>query len=219
MKKIILLALAAASVAALLALPAAAMAEDVPLHVIPAPSGSKTIDGVGHATLTASFGKITCESSSGTATFENSTTGSFEQTFHGCTEPFGGKCTTAGQPEGTITTTTLPFHLLTVEDTVTKATGPGVLVTPAVGTKHFATFKCPLVGERKVEGNGLIGTITLPECGKESTEATISFSSSSQGVQTHKTVVGTTEEYTLENASEDAEGTITLGTKAKLECT
>lgn len=219
-KKIILLALAVASVAAY-AMPAAAMAEDVPVHVVPAPIGAKTIDGEGVTTFTASFGSLSCTSSSGTATFTNSTTGTLEQTFRGCTEPFGGKCTTTGQPEGTITTPTLEFHLLTVEDSVTKATGPGILVTPNGG--HFATFKCPLIGEVTIGGNGLIGTITSPKCGETSSQATIQFSSSSTGVQTHKTVVGTTTEYSLSSgsgaASEDMSMLITLGETRLLECT
>lgn len=221
-KKIIMLALAAASVAAF-ALPAAAMAEDVPLHAVPQPEGTKKIDGVGNAELTGSFGTVKCTSSEGTAKFTSTTGGTFEQTFHGC-ELLGSKCTTEGQTTaGTITTTELPFDLLTVEHTPTTGTpGPGILVTPNPTTGVFAHFVCGLI-KFTVEGNGLIGTITSPECGHESNETTISFSSSSTGVQTHKTVVGTTTEYSLTqaggNASEDAEGTVTLEKAAKLECT
>jgi hypothetical protein len=241
-KKIILLALAAASMAGF-ALPATAMAveEDVPLHVVPKPEGPKTTDGVGNATLTGSFGTVTCTASSGKATFESTTTGTFEQTFTGCTlngTGGTGPCTTEGLASGTITTTELPFHLLTVEHTPANGTkGPGVLITPNKTTGVFAHFICLGFIKFTVEGNGLIGTITKikhnggggtrPPCEEtqftEGNEATIEFSSSSTGVQTHKTVVGTSTEYSLSQAgapaSEDAEGTITLGNTAKLECT
>jgi hypothetical protein len=220
MKKLILLALAAASVAAL-ALPAAASAITA-VHVVPNPIGAKTIHGVGGLTITSAAGSMPCTASSGTLTFENGTTGSLQLTFTGCTEAFGGKCTTAGQPEGTIKTLLLPFHLATVEHTPTTGTpGPGILITPNGGsaTGKFATFKCPFIGERVVEGTGLIGTITKPKCSEESTELTISFTSSSSGVQTHKTLAGTATEYSLHSASWDFHNTITLSTKHKLECT
>jgi hypothetical protein len=220
-KKIILLALAAVS-AVVFALPAMAMAEDSPLHVVPKPEGSKKVDGVGTATLTGGFGSVECTANSGTASFTSTTSGSFEQTFTGC-KLAGASCTTSGQASGTITTQSLPFDLLTVAHTPANGTtGPGILVTPNAGTGQFATFTCGFLGFT-VKGNGLIGTITKPACGSSSTEATVEFSSSSTGVQTHKTVVGTETEYSLENlgsaASEDAEGTITLGTSSKLECT
>ncbi len=231
-KKIILLALAAASLAAF-ALPVTAMAaeEDLALHVVPTPVGAKKVDGVGVATLTGGFGSVECAANSGSATFENSTTGTFEQTFTGC-KLGGSNCTTTGQVAGTITTQSLPFHLVTVVHSVSSATGPGILVTPNAATGQFATFTCGFLGFT-VKGNGLVGTITKPVCGGTSTEATVSFSSSSTAVQTHKTVASieqpggvkkhTPTEYSLENlgakASEDAEGTITLGTAAELVCT
>jgi hypothetical protein len=227
MKKIILLALAAASVSAF-ALPATAMAEDVPLHAKEVALNTPfKIDGVGGATLRGGFGLVNCTASSGSATFTSSTTGTLSQTFTGCTA-FGVPCKTAGQPEKTIVTTTLVFHLLTVEDTVTGATGPGVLVTPNVdagGQNHFATFECPPFGKFEVRGTGLIGTITKPSCGQKSKEATVQFSPQAAGstVQTHKTVVGTTVEYNLttntQESSEEAEGTITFSNEPTLECT
>ena len=220
-KKIILLALAAASVAAF-ALPAMAMAEDAPLHLVPQPIGTKTVDGEGAVVWTSSAGNMTCTSSNGTVTFNTSTTGTLELTFHGCTGPFKEPCTTSGQPSGTITTTQLPFHLVTVEDSVTHATGPGILVTPNETTGDVAHYTCGFVSVN-IGGNGLIGTITKPKCGESSSEPTIEFSSSSNAVQTHKTVVGTTTEYSLSSggsaASVDASIRITLGEAAKLECT
>ncbi|HEX6457246.1 MAG TPA: hypothetical protein VF009_12090 [Solirubrobacterales bacterium] len=202
-KKIILLVLAAVSVAAF-ALPATAMAveEDVPLHLVPKPEGAKAIDGLGSAILTGSFGTIVCTSSSGTGEFTSSTTGTLQLTF------------------GSSTTPKLDFHLVTVEDSVTHATGPGVLVTPNAGT--FGNFPCGPFNVA-LEGNGLIGTLTKPKCGESSSEATIEFSSSSQSVQTHKTVVGTKTEYSVSTlgspVSLDLSIVITLRTVSKLECT
>lgn len=229
MKKIILLALAAASVAAF-ALPATAMAveEDVPVHAVGAPLNTPlTVDGEGHATLTGVLAQtITCARSEGTIEFTTTTTGHFEQTFHECVDGNGNPCTSAGQPSGTITTEKLEFHLLTVEDSVTHATGPGVLVTPKeveAGVKRFARFTCGIIVQT-VAGNGVIGTIKTPACGSKSNQSTIEFSSSSSAVQTHKTVVGTKEEYSLTafgaSASEDASGIITFGAvEPTLTCT
>jgi hypothetical protein len=235
-KKIILLALAAASVAAF-ALPATAMAveEDVPLHAKEVPLNlAQTIDGVGAVTLRGTFGSITGTSWSGTATFTSSTTGTLQLTIKGL-KAFGVPCKTPGQPAETIVTTPLEFHLLTVEDSfVAGSKGPGVLITSNVdpeGHPHFFTFECPPFGTFIVRGSGLIGTITKPACSGKSSEATIQFSPKAAGsnVQTHKTVVGTTTEYFLTTnggeSSLEAEGTITfkdsLGNKKEvtLECT
>jgi hypothetical protein len=221
MKKLILLALAAASVGAF-ALPASASAITA-LHVVPKPEGTKVIHGVGHVTLQAPFGNVTCKKSAWTTTYVTPTTGTLQQTLQECHEPFGGTCTTPGLPVGTIQTTVLPFHLATVIDTPTGAVGPGVLVTPAGGaaTGHIVTFVCSVIGERKVEGTGLIGTFTKPACGASSSEATISFTAASQGVQTHRTLAGTNTEYSLHASAEVAHGTITLGggVAPRLECT
>jgi hypothetical protein len=221
-KRIILLALVAAS-AAIFVLPAASMAveEDVPIHVVPKPEGIQIGDGEGTATLTGGFGAVACTASKGSGEATTTTTGTGEGTFTGCTLG-SSSCTTPGQAAGTITTEKLEAHLVTVEDTTTHATGPGVLLTPNAQTGQFATFTCGFLNFT-LKGNGVIGTITKPKCGESSTEATVAFSSSSTGVQTHKTVVGTKTEYSLElggaAASLDASGVNTLGKLAKLECT
>jgi hypothetical protein len=218
-KKIMLLALAAVSVL-VYALPSAASAADIPLHLNPSPVGSKTVDGIGEAKLSTTSGlTVTCNSWSGSATFETGgTTGSLDLTFSGdCRENiFGTTCTSSGQPSGTIKTTTLPFHLNTLANSK-----PGVLVTPSTGTTHFATFTCGFI-TTKVEGNGVIGTITSPECGKSSTSATISFKATSHGQQEHKKIAGTETIYDLNSggntAAQEAHGTITMGTSTTLEC-
>ena len=145
-----------------------------------------------------------------------------ELTLKGFTGPTG-TCTTSGQASGTITTTALPFHLVTVthEHDGTKI-GSGVLITPGEN-EAFAHFDCPLFPNTTITGNGLVGTITTPACGAISSEPKIQFSSKSSGVQTHTTVVGTSTTYALKAfggaASMDATGKITLGKEAKLECT
>ena len=234
-KKIILLALAVASLA-VFALPAMAVAaeEDTPNHLETKPEGSKVVEGVGSATLTGALAQnITCPVSSGTATFTSTTTGTFQQVFGSeakpCTNPSSKKCTTAGQPAGVIKTELLEFHLLTVVDSITKATGPGILVTP--NAEKFASFTCEGGLLTSVTGNGLVGT-TDP-CNTVTSEPTVTFSSSSNTVQTHKTVVATetpsnvekhtTTEYALKAfgaaASEDAVGKIKLVNSNKLICT
>jgi hypothetical protein len=241
-KKTILLTWPALSMAAF-ALPGSAIAaeEDVALHLIPQPVGAKPVHGVGSATIQggswAAVGTVVCPVSSGSATFTSTTTGTLVQTFGanvaGQRCNIGGViCTGEGQPAGSgiIKTTTLEFHLATAVDTVNGATGPGVLVTPGkdpTGLPHYATFSCGIIGTKVVRGS-LVGTITKPKCGEESNEATLQFSSSSTGVETHKTIVNnlgghTPTEYNLTEGgsavSEDWEGTITLGSKAKLDCT
>jgi opacity protein-like surface antigen len=234
-KKIMLLALAAVS-AAVFALPATASAADEPLHLEPAPAGAQTIDSNGIARLGSEDGTtITCNGFSGTATFDETgaiggTTGKMDLTFGpDCTEnKLGTRCTSANHPSGAgnISTTTLPFHLVTLPGSL-----PGVLVTPNAGGSgnHFATFTCAggLVTVN-VTGNGVIGTITSPGCNGTDDEATIKFESTAHGKQKHLTIAGTETDYTLQKGSEmsaqDAHGTITLkegGTPvlSKLVCT
>jgi hypothetical protein len=220
MKKIMLLALAAVC-AAVFALPATASAL-LPLHLNPTPGGAQTIDSNGKAILSTSGSgiKVECQGFSGSATFEaGGTTGTMQLTFGpNCTTSFGGTCTNEGLASS-IKTTSLPFHLVTVGGK------PGVLVTPGAN-EHFATFTCHnvlgLTIESVVKGNGVIGTITAPECGASSKEATIVFSGE-KGVQNHKTVDGTTTEYSLtkgsETAAQSAHGTLTLSEISQLVCT
>jgi len=229
-KKIMLLALAAVS-AAVFAMPAVASAEDIPLHLNPTPAGNQAIDDVGaNPTLTTTGGtKIECGSFSGNATFEaGGTTGHMTLTFG----PNGDgtvPCASSGfkcnsnpplAAAGTIITTELPFHLVTLPNKK-----PGVLVTPnPTEPRSFAHIECAggLV-KFTVEGNGVIGTITEPACEGTSNMATIDFNATGNGVQEHKKVEGTETEYTLkkgtENAAQDATGTLTLSGNSKLECT
>ena len=170
------------------------MAEDVPLHVVPKPEGTKTIDGVGSVTLT-SFQTITCSSHSGTVTFSTTTTGTFQQTFTGC-ESGGKKCTTSGQGCWCHQNERTPLRALDsrrLDHARNWSRNPAH--TDDLRLRHSHVRRgFPTT----VAGNGLIGTITKPVCGSSSKEATIEFSSSSHGVQTHKTVIGTTTEYSMQ---------------------
>jgi hypothetical protein len=196
-KKIMLLALAAVT-AAMFAMPAAASATFESLHMSPTPA-KLHVKGVGHATLRSEGGQnITCNGVSGTVTPEaGGTTGKLVLTFgpH-CTGPTGETCvgTNPVAPSGSITTTTLPYHLVTL-----KGKTPGVLITPGTeDNKSFAHFNCNVFGfpvQTTVEGNGVLGTITAPACGGTSSTATLSFKSVGENstTQLHRQVAGTTE--------------------------
>ncbi|HET8566395.1 MAG TPA: hypothetical protein VFL77_07960 [Solirubrobacterales bacterium] len=224
-KKIMLLALAVVSAAAF-ALPSMAMAaeEDIAVHVVPQPANGSPISG-GVATLQTKSGTtVTCKEVTGNVTsWESTTTGKITLTFkNDCTESvFHSSC-------GEIMTTELQFHLVTVVDKTTGEKKPGILITSNAG--HFATFTCG-GGLLKVvvNGNGILGEISAPACGKSSTTSTLKFAQTS-GVQTYQTVDGTPNtEYHLtsslnggaaEEAGQSGEGTVSFGTTAEtLECT
>jgi hypothetical protein len=205
-KKIMLLALMVVSAAAF-ALPSMAMAEDEPLHVVPKPTTTSTITG-GASNLTDTSGRVvTCREVNGTATWETSTTGSLSLTFSNNCVAFGIF------PCESIPVSGTTFHLVTV-----PSKAAGILLTHS---NPWAKFSCS--GQSvEVTGNGLVGTITSPACGSESSTATVKFEGTS-GVQKHKKVEGTTTEYNLLSngvqAAMTATATINLGNKAKLECT
>jgi hypothetical protein len=206
-----LFALAVASVAAY-ALPAAAMAEDIPVHLVPKPTGARPITGGASVLTTVNNETVSCKKVSGNATFETGTTGTLALTFEQeCKGKIGGieaACANIA--------TTGSFHLLTV-----PTSQPGVLITPPA-SGVFAEFKCAGILNFKVTGNGVIGTITAPKCGAEAESATLKFEGAA-GVQKHKLVEGTTTKYNLlTNGKESAiaaEGTVALGGKTLLECT
>src|SRR5690242_16396911 len=141
-------------------------------------------------TITASSSlKVTCSQTTTTGTM-GTTGGSVRFLFHECKEDlFGTKCTTAGQStEGTITTTLLPYDNIY---TTANKTSPGVLVTPAAGTSHFASFSCSGTGAITVSGNGVIGSLSAPACGGTAAAVTLGFTQSVSGHQTHKQITGT----------------------------
>jgi len=225
----------AACVAAfgLVALPALAAAEPVTNN-----PGDPFLEGVkegtkfttvgGEMKLTASLGTIRCQKYAGSGEFFDPETGSLSIIFEGCTGPLGSVCTSSGLKSGAIKTTTLPFHLKTIEHEGTMR--PGVLITPGPEEvshgKHFFTFVCGSANKIVVGGNGLVGTITAPNENEASETATISFSSTESGspTQTHRKVTNDNTEYDLKgsvNGGEtqtfalDAEGVITFGEEMK----
>ena len=210
--KVMLLGLAAVS-AAVLALPALASAL-IPLHLNPTPAGTQPIDGVGIARFSTTGGTTTtCSGFSGSAQFEaGGTTGTLTLTFGpDCTENIlGTRCTSPGEAAGNTATTVLPFHLVTL-----PSGSPGILVTPNAETGVFIHKTCAggLITVT-VEGNGLVGTITSPECGSSASQATLSFMATAHGVQKHTTVAGTETEYKMVDGSEpaalEAHGTLTF---------
>jgi hypothetical protein len=206
--KLTISVLAAVSAAAL-ALPSMAMAleEDIPLHVTPKPTQVSSLAG-GVSNLTDTSGRvITCREVNGTATWKTSTTGSLSLTFSNNCVAFGIF------PCESIPISGVTFHLVTV-----PSKSAGILLTHS---NPWIKFTCS--GQNtEFTGNGLVGTITSPTCGSESSTATVKFEGNS-GVQEHKKVEGTATEYHLNSngveAAMTATATINLGNKAKLECT
>ena len=113
---------AALTVLAFAALPAIASATP---HM-DLPANKHFVVSGGTALLTGATASH-CESVTGTGEFdETGETGHIELAFHECTEQvFGSSCTTPGEPEGTIKTTELPFHLKTTTGDQT----PAMLIT------------------------------------------------------------------------------------------
>ena len=229
-KKIMLLALGAVS-AVVLALPAMASAL-IPLHINPMAQGTvvpvTTPAGAPKPFLSSlntsnnSTSRITCDSVTGTATFNaGGTTGTLNLTFGpNCNaNPPGVACrsTSPNETAGNIATTGLPFHLVTL-----PGKAPGVLVTPS-GDGSFAHIICSILAFT-VTGNGVIGRIENPECGKSSTTADVVFEQSAEGIQKHTTVEGTPDHWSLkkgtEHAAQNATARLTFPAPAReLVCT
>lgn len=223
------------AVLAFAALPALAAAEEVTSnpsnpYLEGIKEGTKFTIAGGEIKWTGSAATFKCKKYSGSGEFYDPETGSLTLTFEECNGPFNAVCTTPGQKSGVITTTTLPFHLKTLEHGVVK---PGVLITPGPEEvsqgKHFETFECPIVGKVIIGGNGLIGALTKPEEGVASNTLTLSFSSTEPGstTQTHRKVTNDETEYDLKTSipgigggetsttAEDAESVITFAEEMK----
>lgn len=213
MKKLLFFALSAIS-AATITLPAAAMAEHVPVHAVPKPAAATPLEGNNPALSTVGGAVVKCAKVKGNAVWASTTTGTLNLAFEGnCIGMLGGVNVACEN----IVANGLPFHLLTL-----PGKAPGVLVTPPAGGR-FTEFVCGGIFKFVVEGNGVIGTITEPKCGEEAAEATIKFEKAAVGVQKHKKVEGTEVEYHLTANAEEAalEATVNVKFPAKtlLECT
>jgi len=213
-KKIMLLTIAVASVA-IFALPAAVSAQEVHLENV------TSFEGTGGAGSLTAEGEpwFTCESLHVNGIFTAAgTTGEMSLDFTGCHfQPFPGftaKCHTSGSALDNTNKSSGTFHLITI-----NSGKPGILVTPVVTTVQCAGITNTIIG-----GN-VIGTITSPACGVESTEMTTTFAAT-ESTQQHKTYTGTT--FTLtsktgDNAPKNAglieTWTTRSATKGKLNCT
>ena len=193
-KKMMLLALSVVS-AALFALPTVASA--TPAHISATENFTVSPGAIQTVELETTAGeKYSCHGGrTGSGSWHSTTTGTMQLEYHGCTAQtvFGNlTCTThaseGGTPvSGTVSTTKLPFHLITIANHT-----PGILITPNSETNVFAHYTCGggLV-QKTVTGNGLIGTITSPTCGTPSTTATMKFEQGpTTGTQKHTTHTG-----------------------------
>jgi hypothetical protein len=194
MRKAMLLMLAAVSTA-MLSLPAVAPAGV--WHTAQNPSAEKPLNFtvLGGANLWTTPGGLSfpCESMTGAGAYTSKTTGTLTLTFHGCHFAIGQFCGTTGQPAGTVKTTELVVH------NITSGHKPAILITPNATTGFFTHSNCPFL--ETIKGNGIIGTVISPECGQSSKTATLSFSSTSPGVQADRTITTSGTEYTLERNS------------------
>lgn len=233
MKKTILLALAAVSVA-MFALPALVSAGT--WHVDEDAVGPLEGSGGAMELATTSGEKISCTSHTVAGEYETTTGGWLTFTFHGCKGPMSVTCTTEGQSSGTITMTTLPFQDVILDTTnVLGKTTPGILVTPSMvdnypsaGEGLFTMFTCTDHYTRVVRGNGVIGAVISPTCGETTGVMTLVFSQASQGHQgwTRVTKTGTTYDLTanvggtaFSTTSMSGAGVVTLGDTSTLDCT
>jgi hypothetical protein len=163
-KKIMLLALAAASFA-LFALPALASAQEIHLDT------AATFTGTGGAGSLVAEGEptITCESTevnNGTIS-TGGTTGTMNLDFKGChTSVFGltAKCHTTGSAADNTVASGGTFHLIKLANG-----SPAVLVTA-----NTTVVVCAGISNTHVEGS-IIGTITSPACEASSSTMTLNF--------------------------------------------
>jgi hypothetical protein len=213
-KKTMLLALAAASVA-MFALPAAVSAQEIHLEGITSFSGT-----AGASSLTAEAEPvITCESAdiSGTV-LGGGTTGELGFDFTGCHTTviqMTAKCHTSGSPLDNTIKLSGSFHFGTI-----GSGKPGMLVTPIV-----ATIVCAGISNT-ITGGNVLGTITSPACGTESTALTMTFSATGPA-QEHTAFTGsafnlttkTGDAGTVKKAGLVSTGTVVSATKGKLNCT
>jgi hypothetical protein len=213
-KKIMLLALAVASVA-MFALPAAASAQEIHLEGITGFSGT-----AGAGSLAAEGEPtITCESAHVEGTVETGgTTGTISLDFTGCHTTvlgFTAKCHTTGSPLDNTITSSGVFHLITIKEKV-----PGILVTPVT-----TTIVCANISNTITHGN-IIGTITSPACEAKSKSMTTKFVAAGT-VQEHNTYTGVTQTLTAttgeggaaKTAGLTSTATVTSEKEGTLNCT
>jgi hypothetical protein len=224
-KKLLMLALAASATALVLPSTAAAI---TPLHSVGSIPATGSITG-GTIRVSSTAGiTVTCGNVTGTMTLTTSTAGTLRLTFsQECKENvFGSKCTSTGEPTGSITTEPLTFDLATVQRASAGETKiPGVLLTTSAfegGTFFKATCGGGLVSV-SITGNGVLGRVEFPSCGSTAPTLSFTFESLAHGVQKYTTLEGTTTEYTPLSGSDMAALEMTLSatflSSRSLECT
>jgi uncharacterized protein with GYD domain len=191
-KKTMLLALA---VTAMFALPSAASAQEIHFK------GVTTFGGFGFAGYFQAINepKISCTNSHVNGSFDSgsTTTGKVNLTFTGCTAEFlgiKGSCNVLGDSSGVITSSAA-FHL------ITTTSNPGILLTPVT-----TTVICIGFSRLEYTGNGVIGTITGPECGKSSKTLRVSFNQTGGTQEDKFYTLGT---YDLSAHTEGSDGKTT----------
>lgn len=162
--------------------------------------------GLGAVTFVTEEVEVSCAGMSGSGEFESGTTGMIELTFSLC-KASGTNCTTPGQSTGTITTTTLPLHVVEI------AAQPAILIQP--NEEHFASFKCAFgLVSITLTGNGVVGTVSFPGYG-ESWSTIITDFRQSFGQQEHSFIDESATEYGL-NAAINGGEPAPLGFAAQL---
>lgn len=215
------------SISALLfVLPAGASAQSWHLE----PAGDFTVKGGEVKFTTAAATLMTCTSATGSGTHKTSTEGTVQFVLHGCKAGLFS-CTSPMQPTGTVRTEVLPFHYVLLE---ANPQTPGIQYTPSgiddipdVGEGPFAQFTCFGI-QTTVQGNGLIGDLTTPKCGEMTKSATLSLSSSGNGIQQWMQITTTGTKYDLTSKSGmgdwttisvDASLALSYNKEGKLNCT
>jgi hypothetical protein len=173
-KTLMLLAAGALAALALTALPSAASAGE---FIATCSNGQKECFGVGISTARPTLeddggARIEC---TGVAIIEatvihSASTGTTQITFNGCKdEGTGFSCNNTGT-SGEITTNTMTFHLVYLENSTT--TPVGVLLTGV-----NVTFSCAGGLVKKTVTGNIIGEISNPQCGVNATSHSSNFES------------------------------------------
>jgi hypothetical protein len=162
-KKTVLIAIAVASMT-MFALPAAASAQEDHIDGITAFSGTGT-----PVTISASGEpKITCEGAADSGSISaGGTTGNLFFDFTGChvNVIFTIPCHTIGAPLNNTIKASGTFHTITVNS------HPGIM-----WTLENTVIECAGISTMTISGNGVLGTITSPNCNVESKEVRLEFS-------------------------------------------
>ena len=210
--KTVILSTALLSVWAMALLPSAAMAEEeprfetAPAVVLPSYPTSFTSTGEESVIYAGTF-QFTCTSHTISGQFLTARRGELSIVFEGCKDSvFGSECTTSGHSSGTISTGALTFHTvyLKPEDPEKPHERPGIAITSQHPTSQFAKFECTKDKGKeeevrfpvKLNGSGLLGTVTKPEIGGEgSNSVELALTATAEGQQHVETVEG--EEFGL----------------------